>query len=174
MSEFSALAGAVVRNDEDCLADLISRGCRVVWEPDPFNQSTLHMGAEAGNPRILTSLLQAGGQAFIDSIAYDGRTPLGRAVKEGDPEAVRILLAHGADPNIRDIEDATNPPLSDAVEGGFEDIVSMLLAAGADPNSPGWLALTPLDRARRRAGQELDEQSRRIESLLAQGSKNRP
>jgi len=165
MGELSTLACAVVEDDLERVRELVTQGHRVVWEPWPFDETALHFAADHGNAAMIAILVDAGGRAFIDALG-NGWTPLGLAALKGHVEAVRVLLTRGADPNARDVDHAGESPLGDAVERGFEDIVFTLLAWGADPNAPGWMNLTPLDRAKHRSLMHPDEPSYRIERAL--------
>lgn len=171
-SELTELSCAVILNDTERVRELTRNGHTVTWEQSPFDGTALHTAAENGNADVIPMLLDAGGAAFVNSIA-DGRTPLGIAVRKGHVRAVEVLLSRGAAVDARDEENAGNPPLSDAVERGFEEIVHALLSAGANPNVPGWLNLTPLDRAQHRYAKTPDDVSRRILDSVSKAAEPR-
>ena len=161
-SGLSELSRAVVLNDTQLVRELTRKGHTVTWEPFPFEDTALHTAAEQGNAEMIPILLDAGGEAFIDSLCGNGWTPLGMAARGGHLEAAQTLLSRGASVDARDEAGLVNPPLSDAVKRGYEPIVHILLAAGANPNISGWMNLTPLDYAERRYAKTPDDMSRRI------------
>jgi ankyrin repeat protein len=152
-------------NDIDRVRKLVRDGQVVVWEPPPFEQTAVHIAADHGRADIISALLDAGGQTYIDSLA-NGWTPLGMAARKGHREAVQTLVARGADVNGHDVEHLADTPLSDAVQGGFVEIVEDLVSAGADAAIPGWMNLTALDHARGRYERKSDDVGRRILSAL--------
>jgi len=65
----------------------------------------------------------------INSVGYDGDTPLHVVAWRNDFEAVRLLLAAGANPNAKGEMDET--PLHIAVKQGNARMVQAMLQAGA-------------------------------------------
>jgi ankyrin repeat protein len=169
--DLSDLARAAVQDDIDLVLELTSEGHSVIWEPFPFDETALHIAADNGNAEMILILLDAGGAAYLDSVG-DGMTPLGMAVKKGHVRAVETLLSRGASVNARDEPNVGDPPLSDAVDNGDEEMVRLLLSAGADPDIPGWMTLSPLDRAQRRYETKQDFVSRRILVAVLQAASN--
>jgi ankyrin repeat protein len=99
-------------------------------------------------------LLAAGGGAVLNTFDYICRTPLMWAVDAGHIEIVRALIDAGSDVNARDEARIGNTALHFAVEKERAEMVELLLRAGADPSAPGWMRLTPLDKAERRKSPE--------------------
>ena len=86
-----------------------------------------------------------------------GGTPLLRAVERGDVGMVRLLLARGADPDGACTCEGGESPLWVAVAQRETAIVEELLTRGADPNARAFAGKTPLDVARMRGFDELEE-----------------
>lgn len=62
---------------------------------------------------------------FINSIGFDGYTPLNIAVDRGHIEMTEFLLSIGANPNIWN--KMANPPLITAIKGGMIEIAKLLI-----------------------------------------------
>ncbi|KAM6033192.1 LOW QUALITY PROTEIN: NF-kappa-B inhibitor beta [Chlamydotis macqueenii] len=87
-------------------------------------------------------------RAQLDSVNYDGYTPLHVAVLRRDLEMVQLLLSAGADLNKAE-PSCGRSPLHLAVEAQPE-VAECLLRAGADPSPRMYVGYTPLFSARRR------------------------
>ena len=110
---------------------------------DNFGNTNLHLAVLEGDRTALARL--SADERLVNTVAYDGATPLHRAVFA--PHFPAPLLAHlvraQRDINARNIEGETALHL--AVH--TPELVELLLAAGADPNLRDKQGATPLHRA---------------------------
>lgn len=85
---------AAINNQMDLAKVLIERGAdvnRPDWSP-------LHYAATRGHREMMRLLIEH--DAYIDSEATNGTTPLMMAAYSGSPLAVKLLLEEGADPTL--------------------------------------------------------------------------
>lgn len=97
----------------------------------PRLTTVLHIAAESNDIASVTFLLSAG--AAVDSVQYDGSTPLIVAVKCRYSKIVKVLLDYGA--NIEQKDKHGLSPLHLACRKGSIDVLNTLLENGADINS---------------------------------------
>jgi ankyrin repeat protein len=84
----------------------------------------------------------------VNTLAYDGWTPLHLAAFFGHLDAARLLLDAGADVRAVSHNSLKNTPLHAATAGRHADIALTLLAAGADPSAVDAGGYTPLQIAK--------------------------
>ena len=140
---------AVSGGEVEIVRLLLNAGARVAAEAQA-ESSSLHAAVEDVNLPMVSLLLDHDGSAALDWFDYVDRTPLMIAV---DTESIKIakrLLEAGADVNAHNEPRIGDTALRRAAENGTLEMVELLLAAGADPTIPGWMARTPLDKARGR------------------------
>lgn len=146
----TALYWAVYCRNLELIRALLSAGARVGAEIGA-DATSLHVAAERGDRDVLELLFAADGSIALDAFDLFHRTPLMRAVEAGQLETARLLLDTGADVNAQDTDNIGDTALHLATERGDAAMVELLLSAGANPRAPGWMGITPLDRAERRA-----------------------
>ncbi|XP_052635413.1 LOW QUALITY PROTEIN: NF-kappa-B inhibitor beta [Harpia harpyja] len=95
-------------------------------------------------------------RAQLDSVNYDGYTPLHVAVLRKDLEMVELLLSAGADLNKAE-PSCGRSPLHLAVEVQSPEVAECLLRAGADPAARMYVGYTPLYSARHRPNPRLPQ-----------------
>ncbi|XP_074423447.1 NF-kappa-B inhibitor beta [Larus michahellis] len=100
-------------------------------------------------------------RAQLDSVNYDGYTPLHIAVLRKDLELVELLLSAGADLNKPE-PSCGRSPLHLAVEAQSPEVAEALLRAGADPAARMYVGYTPLYSARHRPDPRLPPLLRRF------------
>jgi ankyrin repeat protein len=86
----------------------------------------------------------------LNSVGYDGDTPLHILAWRKDVDGIKTLIDAGADVNALGEMDET--PLHIAVTNNRIDIAELLLSAGADMNIRCEFGDTPLERARTTGG----------------------
>ncbi|XP_058715896.1 NF-kappa-B inhibitor beta isoform X2 [Poecile atricapillus] len=100
-------------------------------------------------------------RAQLESVNYDGYTPLHVAVLRRDLELVQLLLRAGADPD-RPEPSCGRSPLHLAVEAQSPEVAECLLRGGARPEPRTFSGFTPLYSARRRPDPRLPPLLRRF------------
>ncbi|XP_074387942.1 NF-kappa-B inhibitor beta [Zonotrichia albicollis] len=139
--------------------------------------TALHLACREGHPACARALLgtppdprdpprdprkeEEERRAQLDSVNYDGYTPLHVAVLRRDPELVQLLLRAGADPD-RPEPSCGRSPLHLAVEAQSPEVAECLLRGGARPDPRTFSGLTPLYSARRRSDPRLPPLLRRF------------
>jgi len=106
----------------------------------------------------------AGDSPAINSISYDGWTPLHLAAFFGHRDAVERLLAAGADLVAVSRNALRNTPLHAAVAGGHVDVSLALVERGAEPNALDAGGHTPLHIAAEAGYEPI------VKALLARGA----
>jgi uncharacterized protein len=142
-----ALASARMPDGDSSVMAALYRGHRHVVD------ALFHAGAEvdvfnaAATGRLddLRRLLKD--QALVDSISYDGWTPLHLAAFFGHAEAAQVLLENGADVNAVSANSLTNTPLHAATAGKHTDVAVLLIAHGAKTDTTDAGNYTPLQIA---------------------------
>lgn len=128
-----------------------------------------------GNREIVEFLLSAGGKSALNKFDEVSRTPLMWAVEKGHFEIARMLIEAGADVNAFDEPRIGDTVLREAAELGSYQMIELLVNAGADPTIPGWMQLTALYMARKRAAEKSRKRSKeediKILSLLEETAK---
>ncbi|XP_075346178.1 LOW QUALITY PROTEIN: NF-kappa-B inhibitor beta [Mycteria americana] len=109
-----------------------------------------------GPPRPPPAPRDEEARAQLDSVNYDGYTPLHVAVLRKDLEMVELLLSAGADLNKAE-PSCGRSPLHLAVEAQSPEVAECLLRAGADPAARMYVGYTPLYSARHRPDPRLPQ-----------------
>ena len=84
----------------------------------------------------------------VNSVGYDGDTPLHVLAWRKDTVGIKALIGAGAEVNVLGEMDET--PLHIAVSNESSEIIGLLLSAGADVNIRCEFGDTPLERARKK------------------------
>jgi ankyrin repeat protein len=149
LSPLERFIAACARGDRHAAEAMLASRPSLAAELRPEHHLMLQRPAEAGNARILETMLACGFNP--DAKDPDRVTPLHRAAMGGHVEAVRVLLQHGADVGALDGMFAA-PPLVWAVEGRANSrdrladhvgVARLLISAGSPlewvppENSPG-------------------------------------
>lgn len=130
----SPLLSALYRGHHDVVAAIVDAGAEV----DVF--------AAAATGR-LDDLRRTTNERTINSVSYDGWTPLHLAAFFGHLEAARLLLAEGADVKAVSRNGMKNTPLHAATAGRHGELALLLLQHGADPAALDAGGYTPLQIA---------------------------
>uniref|UniRef100_A0A674GJR7 NF-kappa-B inhibitor alpha n=1 Tax=Taeniopygia guttata TaxID=59729 RepID=A0A674GJR7_TAEGU len=127
----------------------------------------LHLACREGHPACARALLGDPGKdeeerrAQLESVNYDGYTPLHIAVLRRDLDLVQLLLRAGADPDQPE-PSCGRSPLHLAVEAQSPEVAECLLRGGARPDPRTFSGFTPLYSARRRPDPRLPPLLRRF------------
>lgn len=129
-------------------------------DDDWFERERLHRASEDGELAEVERLVNDGAPLeLFNEISY---TPLHCAVRGEHYKVAQFLLNRGANVNAHESERAGDTPLAVAARGNYPEIAELLLQSGADPDIPGWMAITPRHRAKRRT----DEDGQKILALM--------
>lgn len=132
-----------------------------------FQREQLHRAAQEGDLAAMEALLTR--KYPVNRFDDLGKTPLHYAVQSGRLDVVERLIKAGANVNAHDERLLGDTPFADnAAKCSFE-MAKRLVDAGADPTIQGWMQLTALDRAAKRA----DADAKRIQQLLAAAARGR-
>lgn len=171
----TALYWATFRDENELVELLIEAGATVEAEQPKDGYTSLHIASEHGNREIAELLLKSGGESALNKFDQISRTPLMWAVEKGYLEIARMLIEAGADVNAFDEPRIGNTALRQIVDRGSYEMIELLVQAGADPTIPGWMQITALDLARKRAEEMSKKRSKeediKILSLLERTAK---
>jgi ankyrin repeat protein len=109
--------------------------------------SVLHQAALHGNLEALRLLLNSGQRLDLNTFDDIGRTPLMCAIDRGHLAACELLLAAGVDVDAHDVDQVGDVALSRAISNRNLEMVRLLVRHKANPTIPGWMQLTPWERA---------------------------
>jgi len=137
----------------------------MVMNSNWFKEEKLHFAVQEGNLAQIKILIQEGRD--INQFDDLGNTALHYAVAAGYTEITRLLLDSGANVNAHDQSRMGNTLLGDAVENCSFETTKMLIESGADPTIPGWMQITPLDKAKN----SKKDEGIRVYRLLLEASK---
>ncbi len=139
---------------------------------EQFEHQQLHFAAQSGDLNSVAQLLQEGRP--VNAFDELGMTPLHYAVQGEHFELIEFLLRAGADVNAHDERMIGNTPLGEVVSTCSLRMAQLLVESGADPTIPGWMQLTPLDRAEQRKRKEqTGSEAQAIYILLRDAVRNR-
>jgi ankyrin repeat protein len=143
LGEEPELAGARAESGETPLMAAQYRGHRSLVDALVAFGVPLDIFAAAaiGHMEALETALRTPGA--VNSVAYDGWTPLHLAAFFGHRAAAERLLAAGAELNAASRNALQNTPLHAAVAGGHVDVSLLLVEAGAGVNVPDAGGHTP-------------------------------
>uniref|UniRef100_A0A8C8R9X2 Nuclear factor NF-kappa-B p105 subunit n=1 Tax=Pelusios castaneus TaxID=367368 RepID=A0A8C8R9X2_9SAUR len=99
----SVIHMAVMANSMPCLREMIAVGADINAQEQKSGRTALHLAVEQENISLAGCLLLEG-DALVDSITYDGTTPLHIAAGRGSTKLTALLKAAGADPHIENFE----------------------------------------------------------------------
>lgn len=128
--------------------------------------SVLHEAALHGNLEALHLLLNSGQQIDLNTFDDIGRTPLMCAIDRGHLAACELLLAAGADVDAHDAAQVGDVALSRAISNRNLEMVRLLVRHKANPTIPGWMQLTPWDRALQWRESDPSEEAEAVVRLL--------
>ncbi len=123
----TALFQAIRMDHSDSVRVLLENGADTL-KKDAFGATILHQACRTSEDRSLLNLIITTG-LDVNTIDYDGDTPLVYAARQGSLQNVIFLLEHGADPDIRNVEGETG--LVTAINHKQDSIVRELLKRGA-------------------------------------------
>ena len=158
------LASARTHGGESALIAALYRGHRSVVETVLDAGATLDVFAAAALGRrddLRSALADA---AAVNSISYDGWTPLHLASFFGHREAAAMILDAGARVSALSTNSLRNTPLHAAAAGGHADIALLLIERGADVAVADAGGHTPLHIAAENGLVEV------VKALLAHGA----
>merc|ERR1719265_1182166 len=95
----------------------------------PRQNTSLHIGARVGNPKVLLLMLKNGGAPHIDVRNVDGETPLFYAVNEQSKMNTQTLIDMRA--NLAAVDIFGSTVLDMAKKRGLSEFVDFLEASGA-------------------------------------------
>lgn len=171
----TALYWAAFKDENKLVRLLLNAGATVEAEQPKDGYTSVHIAAEHGNREIMELLLSAGGESALNKFDEVSRTPLMWAVEKGHLEIARMLIEAGADVNAFDELKIGNTALRQITDVGSYEMIELLVKARADPTIPGWMQITALDMARKRAEEKSRKRSKsedlKILSLLEETAK---
>jgi ankyrin repeat protein len=140
--------------DISAIKELLSRGAPVN-AGTKYDETALHLAAEAGNKEVVELLLASG--AKVDAKNQQKRTPLALAANRGHAGVAEVLIAAGADLESRDGEAATPFLSSVGRRAESRNMMRLLARAGAKLDVVDYYKRSALDLASRYLPKEHDE-----------------
>jgi ankyrin repeat protein len=186
MSELSALMDAAKTGDESRVRELLRSDPSLAGARTESGESPLMAALYRGQRAVVEAVLDAGApvdvfaaaalgrtddlkaaledRAALDSVSYDGWTPLHLASFFGHREAAEIILNAGARVSPISTNSLKNTPLHAATAGGRSDLARLLIERGADVTVPDAGGHTPLHIAAENGLVDV------VKALLARGA----
>uniref|UniRef100_A0A8C1JBI8 Nuclear factor of kappa light polypeptide gene enhancer in B-cells 1 n=1 Tax=Cyprinus carpio TaxID=7962 RepID=A0A8C1JBI8_CYPCA len=96
-------AAVLYANSLSCVRALLDAGADVEVQELTCGRTALHLATELGNLSLAGCLLLEG-NAYVDSVTYNGSTPLHTAAGRDSTKLCAILMAAGADPHKENFE----------------------------------------------------------------------
>ncbi|XP_966599.3 uncharacterized protein LOC655576 [Tribolium castaneum] len=141
---FASLHLAIIHDvDLEIIKVLLNHGASISIS-DPEGNTMLHLAIEHRRLHILRVLLNKSKPSDIDSLNYEGFTPLILASLAQSYQSAELLLLHGADPNIKDMKSGRTA-LFHAAECHDVDLVELLIRHGADTKIRNFFGTSPHD-----------------------------
>jgi ankyrin repeat protein len=130
-----SLLNAVMENDLNAAAHLISAGAEVNDAKDKYGQPAVVIAASAGQDEMTCLLIDKGADIVRARSFVDKQTVLHRAAGSGCAAAVEKILSNKEWNFLRDSTDEHGEtPVFEAARGGRENIIKILLRHGASLN----------------------------------------
>ncbi|XP_077993179.1 NF-kappa-B inhibitor epsilon-like [Glandiceps talaboti] len=123
---FTCLHLAAFGNQLEVLEYLVSKGADINAGDGKSGRTALHYAVENGNANLIRFLLHY--QAYVDTLTYNGCTPLHLAVGRGYQQGAEILMQAGADAALLNFEHesahdlaGSNRTISTVLEPTYDD-----------------------------------------------------
>ncbi|XP_044260715.1 nuclear factor NF-kappa-B p105 subunit-like [Tribolium madens] len=141
---FAPLHLAIIHDvDLEIVKALFSHGADISIS-DPEGNTVLHLAIEHRRLSLLRVLLYNSKPSNIDTLNYEGFTPLILACLAQSYQSAELLLLHGADPNIKDMKSGRTA-LFHAAECHDVDLVELLIRHRADTKIRNFFGTSPHD-----------------------------
>lgn len=137
-SQDTALMGAVRQGNINVVRALLKRGADT--NIYAFSHTALDIVPDDRINDIGTLILASG--ADVNSVSYNGETPLMRSISKGDFNRSKWLVASGADVNFQQ-KSRGDTPLHYATSPNKHDFIVLLLDNGADPYIKNRVDISP-------------------------------
>jgi ankyrin repeat protein len=139
-----SLANGRLDNGESAIMAALYRGHRAVVGAVLEAGARVDVFAAAALGRLDDLRAALGDPAAVNSVSYDGWTPLHLASFFGHREAAQMTIDAGAGVSALSSNSLKNTPLHAAAAGGHSDTALLLLERGADVTIPDSGGHTPL------------------------------
>jgi len=131
----------IMQENVNAVLTCLHQGTKITTKNDK-GETALHLSISRGNEVLTSLLLRNGAYIIVNSMTYNGMTPLHYAALIGNNNIIKELISYGANINFRDEEGDT--PLHYAVRERKENSLVYLLQLGADKNQKNDDGETPL------------------------------
>jgi ankyrin repeat protein len=186
MSDLAALIDAAKAGDEPTVRELLRKDASLASARTDSGESAIMAALYRGHRTVIEMVLDAGARidvfaaaalgrrddlqaalgdpTAVNSMSYDGWTPLHLASFFGHREAAEMTLNAGARVSALSRNSLKNTPLHAAAAGGHADIALLLIERGADVTIPDAGGHTPLHIAAENGLVDV------VKALLARGA----
>jgi ankyrin repeat protein len=139
---------------------------------DWYERERLHFAAQDGDFELVETLVKMGYP--INAFDEISMTPLHYAVLNEHEDVAAFLMRSGADVNAHEEQKIGNTPLRNAADRISLRMATLLIDGGADPTIPGWMQLTAVHVAEKRARKQSSaEEGKAVFELLLAAKRER-